>query len=114
MLTQVAPPFRTVEFDISFGNGIDRYGCLLDAAERCRIVERKGAWYQYQDLKLGQGKRAASEFLQGNATCMNEIDGLVRKAIAVQKSRSSSSEDGDYIDDGSEMNEDDSMEIENL
>jgi hypothetical protein len=39
---QVAPPFRSVEFDILFGSGIDKYGCLLDAAESCNVVERKG------------------------------------------------------------------------
>jgi recombination protein RecA len=96
-----------VEFDISFGNGIDKLGCLLDAAERCRILNRKGAWYQYQDLKLGQGKRAAIEFLQANTTCMNEIDTLVRKSIESQKHRISSA--GEHSDEGGFIIDDESL-----
>ena len=49
---KVAPPFRVVEFDILFGTGIDQLGCLLDAADACGVIERKGSWYSKGDLQI--------------------------------------------------------------
>lgn len=65
-------------------------------------MDRKGAWYQYNDLKLGQGKRAAIEFLQANTTCMNEIDSLVRTSIDIQKNKLGGAIEGEdrFIDMG--------------
>ena len=78
---KVAPPFRIAEFDILFGSGIDHYGCLIDAAEVCGIIERSGSWYSRGDLKLAQGRRAAIQFIKSNAKLAAEIEKDVREAI---------------------------------
>ena len=79
---KVAPPFRVVEFDILFGSGIDKFGCLLDAAESCNIVERKGSWYNRGELRFAQGRRPAIEFLKTNPGIADEIDKEVREYMA--------------------------------
>lgn len=81
---QVAPPFRTVEFDILFGSGIDKLGCLLDAADMFEVVERKGSWYSRGDLRFAQGRRPAIEFLRTNEAIAKEIEAEVRQVIAAR------------------------------
>jgi recombination protein RecA len=81
---KVSPPFRVVEFDILFGTGIDRLGCLLDAAEACGVVERKGSWYSKGELRFSQGRRPAIEFLRGNATLADEVMQEVREVLKAQ------------------------------
>ena len=78
----MAPPFRTVEFDILFGSGIDQLGCLLDAADKFAVVERKGSWYSRGELRFAQGRRAAIEFLRKNEAIAREIEAEVRAALA--------------------------------
>jgi recombination protein RecA len=70
---KVAPPFREVEFDIMYGAGISKEGDLLDVAANEGIVEKAGAWYSYNNSKLGQGREASKEFLKNNTELMNEI-----------------------------------------
>lgn len=79
---KVAPPFRVVEFDILFGGGIDKYGCLLDAAESAGAVERKGSWYNRGDLRFAQGRRPAIEFLKTNEVIAGELEAEVREYMA--------------------------------
>ena len=79
---KVAPPFRVVEFDILFGSGIDRVGCLLDAAEACGAVERKGSWYNRGELRFAQGRRPAIEFLRSNVALADEITLEVRDIMS--------------------------------
>jgi recombination protein RecA len=71
-----------VEFDILFGSGIDRMGCLLDAAEACGTVERKGSWYSRGDLRFAQGRRPTIEFLRSNQGLADEIAVEVREIMA--------------------------------
>lgn len=63
---KLAPPFREVEFDIMFGEGISRYGELLDVASQSdkNIIEKAGAWYTYNKQRLGQGREAAKTYLR--------------------------------------------------
>jgi recombination protein RecA len=84
VIAQVAPPFRTVEFDILFGSGIDKLGCLLDAADQFGVVERKGSWYSRGDLRFAQGRRPAIDFLRTNEAIAREVEADVRKAIAAK------------------------------
>lgn len=84
IILQVAPPFRTVEFDVLFGCGIDKLGCLLDAADMFEIVQRKGSWYSRGDLRFAQGRRPAIEFLRSNEGLAREIEAEVRLAIAAR------------------------------
>ena len=79
---KVAPPFRVVELDILFGSGIDKYGCLLDAAESVGVVERKGSWYNRGELRFAQGRRGTIDFLKSNLKLANEIELEVREIMA--------------------------------
>lgn len=63
---KVAPPFRIAEFDIIFGKGISSLGCMLDLAEQTGVVNRKGAWYSYQDENIAQGRDNAVNYLEEN------------------------------------------------
>ncbi len=83
---KVAPPFRVVEFDILFGTGIDTLGCLLDAADTCKVVERKGSWYSKGDLRFAQGRRPAIEFLRSNKPLAKEVEEEVREIMLTKMS----------------------------
>ncbi len=74
---KVAAPFREAEFDIMFDSGISREGDLLDLAAAHHIVERSGAWLSYRDVRLGQGRENAKQFLRDNADLFNEIQAAV-------------------------------------
>jgi recombination protein RecA len=101
---KVAPPFRVVEFDILFGSGIDRMGCLLDAAEACGIVERKGSWYSRGDLRFAQGRRPAIEFLRSNQPLADEITVEVRDIMAKKMAGGAALLIGEYDDTTDEEN----------
>ena len=80
---KVAPPFRQAEFDLMYGEGISKEGCILDMAVEEGIVRKSGAWYTYGDERLGQGREAAKETLRVNPDLRDEIDLLVREAIGL-------------------------------
>ncbi len=79
---KVAPPFRTAEFDIIFGKGICKIGNILDVAVNLNIVNKAGAWFSYNDEKLGQGREKAKEFLSSNPDLLAEIETKVREKLA--------------------------------
>ena len=83
---KVAPPFRQAEFQILYGKGINKAGELLDIGAEHKIVEKAGAWYSYNDEKIGQGKVNASEFLKQNPKIMKEIEDKIYKAIKESES----------------------------
>jgi recombination protein RecA len=70
---KVAPPFREAEFDIMYNQGISRSGDILDLAAARNIVEKSGAWYAYNDAKIGQGREATKQYLQDHPQIMEEI-----------------------------------------
>jgi len=70
---KVAPPFKEIEFDIMYGEGISQEGDLLDVAANEGIIEKAGAWYSYNNQKVGQGREASKEFLKQNPALMHEI-----------------------------------------
>ena len=76
---KVAPPFRQAEFDIIYGEGISKEGCVLDLAVEKEIVKKSGTWYSYKDEKVGQGRDNAKEFLKENKEILNEIEQQIRK-----------------------------------
>lgn len=80
---KVAPPFRTAEFDILFGEGISREGSILDLAVQHGIVEKSGSWYSYGDIKLGQGREQARQFLKENPELAEEIEVKTREAAGL-------------------------------
>lgn len=77
---KVAPPFREAEFDIMYGKGISRMGDILDLAVELDLVTKSGAWYSYGDLRLGQGREAAKEFLTQNPELADELEMKIRAA----------------------------------
>jgi recombination protein RecA len=76
---KVAPPFRTAEFDIMFNEGISRAGDILDLATKFEVVQKRGAFFSYGDIRIGQGRENAKEYLRNNPDLMNEIDGFIRQ-----------------------------------
>ena len=81
---KVAPPFRTAEFDIIFGKGICKTGNILDVAVNLDIVKKAGAWFSFNDEKLGQGRDKAKEYLNANPELLAEVEKLVREKLAEQ------------------------------
>jgi recombination protein RecA len=86
---KVAPPFREVEFDIMYGQGISKEGDLLDVAANEGIVEKAGAWYSYNNSKLGQGREASKEMLKTNPELMAEIRKKVLEKHGIAKADTS-------------------------
>ena len=83
---KVAPPFRVGEFDIMFKRGISKEGDLLDLAVTGGSIKKNGAFYSYGDLRLGQGREAAKEFLYQHAETAGEIEHILRSAVTGEKS----------------------------
>ena len=71
---KIAPPFKEAEFDIMFGQGISTIGDILDLAANCGIVNKSGAWYAYNDAKIGQGRENAKQYLKENRQICDEIE----------------------------------------
>ena len=81
---KVAPPFKNVEFDIMFGQGISRSGELLDKATDLDIVKKSGSWFSYEDTKLGQGRDAVKNMIADNPELSNEIETKIKDALTPQ------------------------------
>ncbi|VEP16264.1 DNA strand exchange and recombination protein with protease and nuclease activity [Hyella patelloides LEGE 07179] len=82
---KVAPPFRIAEFDIIFGKGISRMGCMLDMAEDNDIVIRKGAWYSYKGDNIGQGRDNTIKYLEENPEIAIEVEQKLKDKLATDK-----------------------------
>lgn len=78
---KVAPPFRLAEFDIVFGKGICKLGCILDVAVSFDIVKKAGAWFSYNEEKLGQGRDKAKEYFIANPEILKEVEAKVREKL---------------------------------
>jgi recombination protein RecA len=78
---KVAPPFRKVELEIMFGKGVSAIGSLLDAAVKCDIIDKKGAWYAYGEEKVGQGRESAKAYLEEHPDFATEVEERVRKIM---------------------------------
>ncbi|WP_417333236.1 recombinase RecA [Halarcobacter sp.] len=80
---KVAPPFKQAEFDIMFGEGISKTGELIDYGVKLDIVDKAGAWFSYDNTKIGQGKENSKVFLKDNPEIANEIEGKILTAMGV-------------------------------
>lgn len=78
---KVAPPFRTAEFDIVFGEGISKIGEILDMGVEMGVVQKSGSWFSYNGDKLGQGREAVKTLLQDNTALADELEGKIREKI---------------------------------
>lgn len=82
---KVAPPFREIEFDIMYGKGISKEGDLLDLAVKEKIVDKAGAWYSYNNEKMGQGRENSKNFLMENPAIMEEIKDKILIANGIKE-----------------------------
>jgi recombination protein RecA len=82
---KVAPPFRKAEVDIMFGKGVSAIGSLLDAAVKYNIIDKKGAWFSYNEEKIGQGRENTKDYLANNPDFAAEVDDKVRRVMFPQK-----------------------------
>ena len=88
---KVAPPFKQAEFDIMYGTGISKEGCLVDLGVEYDLIQKSGAWFSYGDTRIGQGREKAKDFLRENPDVAAEIEGkirdlTVRKAVKADES----------------------------
>jgi recombination protein RecA len=75
---KMAPPFKIVEFDIMYGQGISKVGEIIDLGVQADIVDKAGAWYSYKDEKIGQGRENTKQFLMDNPQMLEEIEARIR------------------------------------
>lgn len=78
---KLAPPFRTAEFDLMFGEGISKIGEIIDVGVEKNIIKKSGSWFSYGDTKLGQGRETVKQLLNDNPELMEELESLVREAM---------------------------------
>ncbi len=92
---KLAPPFRQVEFDIMYGEGISKTGELLDLGVKSGVVEKSGAWFSYDSQRLGQGRENARQFLKDNPAISNAIEASVRESSGLLSEALLSGPEGD-------------------
>lgn len=78
---KVAPPFKVAEFDVMYNEGISTSGDILDLGTQLEIIQKRGAFYSYADIRLGQGRENAKEYLRQNPELMEEIDSAIREHV---------------------------------
>ena len=103
---KVAPPFKEAEFDIMFGKGISREGDILDLAANTGIVNKSGAWYSYNDTKIGQGRENTKNYFRENPEIMEEIEHKVRAHFGLEAEGNDENVGGqrsDSVKKGSDM-----------
>ena len=92
---KVAPPFKTAQFDILYGDGISHEGEVIDLAVDLNLMQKSGAWYSYQGNKIGQGRDNAREFLKNNPEVLTEIEDKIRELKGVKTLKKAEVEDAD-------------------
>jgi recombination protein RecA len=79
---KVAPPFREAIFDIMYGEGISKYGELVDLGAEYNIIKKSGSWFSYGEDRIGQGKESAKQFLRDNPDICDEVEAKIREVLA--------------------------------
>lgn len=90
---KVAPPFKEAEFDIIYGKGISKEGCILDMAANMNIVNKSGAWYSYGETRLGQGRDNSVDFLLKNLDVLTEIEEKIYAQLGIEIKKAESKAD---------------------
>ncbi len=78
---KVAPPFRTAEFDIMYGEGISRVGEIIDLGVEKEVIKKSGSWFSYNETKLGQGRDAVKQLLSDNPELLDELETKIREIL---------------------------------
>lgn len=89
---KIAPPFKQAEFDIMYGEGISKHGSVLDTGVSSGIINKSGSWYNYEDIKLGQGRENAKDYLKQNAEVFDELDLKIRKFYGLTEDKTSTAD----------------------
>jgi recombination protein RecA len=76
---KLAPPFKQVEFDIMYGEGVSKMGELIDLGVKANVVEKSGSWFSYDSQRIGQGRENAKQFLKQNPEVANKIEAAIRQ-----------------------------------
>lgn len=108
---KVAPPYKVAEFDMMFGRGISKDGCMLDAGENVGTIERKGAYYYFNGEKLGQGREKAIAFMDENPETKAAIEADVRKRLAERLAiaQGAAAQGSSSMDEGDEIADEDAF-----
>jgi recombination protein RecA len=96
---KIAPPFRKAEFDIIYGQGINKQGEIIDLGVKLKLIEKSGAWYSYKGDKIGQGKEKTRTFLNENPAISAEIEGLIRSQVTGGGIEFTGGDSDDSVDD---------------
>jgi recombination protein RecA len=99
---KLAPPFKLVEFDIMYGAGVSKTGELIDLGVKANVVEKSGAWFSYDSVRIGQGRENAKQFLKDNPDIANKIEAQVRQnsgiiAEAIMAGEKEEDDDGEDV-----------------
>jgi recombination protein RecA len=99
---KIAPPFKQVEFDIMFGEGISKVGELIDLGVKAGIVEKSGAWFSFDSQRLGQGRENSKTFLKENPDIANRIEAMLRQNsnVLADKILENATPTADDLDEG--------------
>ncbi len=94
---KVAPPFKTADFEIIYGEGVSRVGEVIDLAVKYEILEKSGSWYAYKGSKIGQGKENTKNYLKENPKIAEEVENAIREKLGVAKAKKSSAKSEENI-----------------
>lgn len=109
---KVAPPFKTAEFDMIFGEGISKIGEIIDCAVEFNIIKKSGSWFSYDDMKIGQGRDKVKDFLKENPQICDEIEKKVRDEFAKSANDGAKTASADEEKKPAEKAEDDFSEFD--
>ena len=96
---KLAPPFKQVEFDIMYGEGVSKTGELVDLGVKANVVEKSGAWFSYDSQRIGQGRENAKQFLKENPDVAAKIEAAVRQNAGLIAEAIMAGDDKDKDDD---------------
>jgi len=95
---KVAPPFKQVEFDIMYGQGISKIGEILDLGVKAGVVEKSGSWFSYDSIRIGQGRENAKNFLRENSELCDKLEAAIRSRTDVVAEEMMAGPDADSDD----------------
>jgi recombination protein RecA len=95
---KVAPPFKQVEFDIMYGQGISKIGEILDLGVKAGLVEKSGSWFSYDSVRIGQGRENAKEYLKANPDVCDKLEAAIRSRTDVVAEEMMAGPDADSQD----------------
>jgi recombination protein RecA len=109
---KVAPPFKKCEVDMMFGEGISKYGDMLDLGSQLNIVKKSGSWFGYGDIRLGQGRENAKTYIKEHPALALEIENKAREHFGMKKLEELALPENNLVIDQNDDDDDDALDIE--